>query len=92
MKLTLAAAIEKFNKSSDRKIKLTTTRDGRMEAALPLVGREIIVEDSPFNKEVKVTPSDLAWLCEEARRAFALGMALLEATLAHLSDVTSKKA
>jgi hypothetical protein len=92
MKLTLAAAIEKFNKSSHQKIKLTTTRDGRMEASLPLVGREIIVEDSPFNKDVKVTPSDLAWLCEEARRAFAPGMALLEATLAHLGDVTSKKA
>lgn len=41
----------------------------------------------PFNKDVKVTASDVAWLCEEARRASAPGMALLEAGLGALGGL-----
>lgn len=39
--------------------------------------REIIVQDSSFDPEVKATPADMAWLCEEARRAMEPGLALL---------------
>ena len=83
--MNLTAAIEAFNASSQPQIVLQTTRDGRVTAVLPRVGREIIVEGSPFNKDVKVTAADVALLCEEARRAFAPGMALLEAALEALS-------
>ena len=82
MKLT--TAIQDYNKSSHRKIKLSPTRDGRVTAKLPLVGRQILAEGSSFNKEVVVTGTDVAWLCEEARRSLAPGMALLEASLAQL--------
>jgi hypothetical protein len=85
--MNLTAAIEAFNRSSQPQIVLKTTRDGRVTAQLPRVGREIIVEGSPFNKDVKVTAEDVAWLCEEARRAFAPGMALLEAGLGALGDL-----
>ena len=85
--MNLTAAIEAFNAASQPQIVLQTTRDGRVTARLPRVGREIIVEGSPFNKDVKVTAEDVAWLCEEARRAFAPGMALLEAGLGALGDL-----
>ena len=84
--MNLTTAIEDYNKSSHRKIRLTTSRDGRVTAKLPLVGRAILVEGSPFNTEVKVSAADLAWLCEEARRASAPGMALIEASLAQLGE------
>lgn len=86
--MNLTAAIEAFNESSQPPIVLEKRhRDGRVTAVLPRVGREILVEGSPFNKDVKVTAADVAWLCEEARRAFAPGMALLEAGLDALGEL-----
>ena len=75
--MSILAAIEAFNKAGQPEIAVVTTRDGRVTAKLPRVGREIIVQDSSFNPEVKVTPADMSWLCEEARRAMEPGMALL---------------
>ena len=83
----LTAAIEAFNTSSQPQIECLTTRDARVVAKLPRVNREIIVKDSSFNKNVKVTVADVAWLCEEARRAVAPGMALLEAALGALDGL-----
>jgi hypothetical protein len=85
--MDLTAAIEAFNASSQPQIELLTTRDARVVAKLPRVNREIIVQDSAFNEAVKVTAADVAWLCEEARRAVAPGMALLEAALGALGDL-----
>jgi len=85
--MDLTAAIEAFNTSSQPQIELLTTRDARVVAKLPRVNREIIVKDSSFNKNVKVTVADVAWLCEEARRAVAPGMALLEAALGALNGL-----
>jgi len=85
--MDLTAAIEAFNASSQPQIELLTTRDARVVAKLPRVNREIIVKDSSFNKNVKVTVADVAWLCEEARRAVAPGMALLEAALGALNGL-----
>ena len=85
--MDLTAAIEAFNTSSQPQIELLTTRDARVIATLPRVNREIIVKDSSFNEAVKVTAADIAWLCEEARRAIAPGMALLEAALGALGDL-----
>ncbi len=85
--MNLTVAIKALNESSKLQIVLQTSRDGRVTAVLPRVGRKIIVEGSPFNKDIKVTAADLACLCEEARRAFAPGMSLLEAGLATLSDL-----
>lgn len=85
--MSLTDAIEAFNQSSQPQITLHPSRDGRVTAHLPRVGREILVEGSPFNKEVKVTAADLAWLGEEARRASAPGMALLEAALGALDGL-----
>jgi hypothetical protein len=88
-KIDLTAAIEAFNKSSKRQIdlRLHPIRDGRVSAFLPRVDREILVKDSDTMEEFRVTAEDVAWLCEEARRAFAPGMALLEAGLSTLSDL-----
>lgn len=83
--MDLTAAIEAFNESSQPAIDLQPRRDGRVVAVLPRVGREIIVQGSPFNEDVRVTAQDLALLCEEARRAAAPGMALLEAALGALN-------
>jgi len=85
--VSLTDAIEAFNQSSQPQITLHPRRDGRVIAHLPRVGREVLVEGSPFNKEVKVTAADLASLCEEARRASAPGMALLEAGLGALGGL-----
>jgi len=85
--MNLTAAIEAFNESSQPQIVLGPRRDGRVVASLPRVGREILSEGSRFNKDVKVTAEDVAWLCEEARRALAPGMALLEAGLGALGDL-----
>lgn len=84
--MDLTAAIEAFNESSQPPINLQTKRDGRVNAVLPRVGREILVTGSPFNKDVQVRAMDVALLCEEARRAIASGMALLEAALGSLND------
>lgn len=84
---TLADAIETFNRSAQPKIKTLTTRDGRMVAKLPRVGREIIIVGSPFNKDIRVRASDVAWLCEEARRAADPGFSLLRAALGELEKL-----
>ena len=85
--MSLTVAIKALNESSKLQIVLQTSRDGRVTAVLPRVGRKIIIEGSPFNQDVKVTAADLACLCEEARRACAPGMSLLEAGLTTLSDL-----
>jgi len=86
--MDLTAAIEAFNKSSRPQINVSSTRDTRVIAQLPRVGREIIVGDAdPAYSDAKVTAKDIAWLCEEARRASAPGMALLEDGLAALSEL-----
>ena len=85
--MNLGAAIEAFNASSQSPIELVNTRDGRVETTLPRVGREIIVEGSPINTEVKVTAADIALLCEEARLSITPGMALLEAALEALNNL-----
>jgi hypothetical protein len=88
---TLITAIEAFNKSSRPQIVVFVTRDTRTVARLPRVGHEIIVKDAdPDYSDAKVTAEDIAWLCEEARRASAPGMALLEATLSALSDLDDR--
>jgi hypothetical protein len=79
--MSILAAIEAFNKTSDPKILVLTTRDGRVTAKLPRLDREIIVQDSALNPAVKATSADMAWLCEEANRAMAPGMALLTKAL-----------
>ncbi len=84
--MDLTAAIDAFNESSSPQIGIATTRDGRQIAQLPRVDREIVVGDATHS-DVKVTAEDIAWLCEEARRAFAPGLALLEAGLSALSDL-----
>jgi hypothetical protein len=85
--MDLVADIEAFNKSSQPPIELLVTRDGRTVAKLPRAAREIVVKETSLNKDVKVTPQDVAWLCEEARLASAPGMALLEAALGALGDM-----
>ena len=84
MKPDLVAAIESFNKTCQPVITLLVTRDGRTVAKLPRSGQEIVVKGSLLNPTVKVTPHDLACLCEEARLAVAPGWALLEFGLAAL--------
>ena len=71
-KMDLETAIEAFNESSQPQIDRQATRDGRVTAVLPRVGREIIVRGS-ITGTVEVKAEDVAWLCEEARRAFAPG-------------------
>jgi hypothetical protein len=88
MKLT--DAIEAFNQASEPKIELFTSRDGRVTATLPRLGRKVLVEGSPFNRDVKVTAADVAAVCEEARQAAAPGLALLDAGLAALGEVAAQ--
>ena len=85
--MRLTEAINAFNESTEQKIEIGATRDGRMTAELPRVGRGILVEDATFTENVKVTAADIAWLCEEARRAAAPGLVLLEAALAALAEL-----
>jgi hypothetical protein len=85
--MTLAKAIEAINKVSAQKIETLTTRDSREIAKLPRVGREVVISGSTFNPEVKVTATDIALLCQEARLAMAPAQALLEAALDMLKDV-----
>ena len=86
--MSILTAIEAFNKASQPEIAVLTTRDGRVTANLPRVGREIIAQGSSFNPDVKVNPADMAWLCEEARRAMEPGMALLSEWLDALHKLT----
>jgi len=84
--MDLVSAIEAFNTASDPKIELRGTfRDGHFEARLPRVGRTIHVKVGITGK-FEPTPQDLAWLCQEARRAADPGLALLAAALDALGE------
>ncbi|MGH3993180.1 MAG: hypothetical protein ACRDSN_12050 [Pseudonocardiaceae bacterium] len=85
--MDLTAAIEAFNGGDHQKIELKPTRDGRVGAVLPRVGREVLVVGSQFNDDVKVTAEDLAYLALEARRALAPAQALLDAALEALASL-----
>ena len=85
--MDLTAAIEAFNASNEPRIELLTTRDGRVVATLPRVGREIIVQGSTAGTAATVSAQDVALLCEEARRASAPGLALLDAALGALQEI-----
>jgi hypothetical protein len=85
--MDLVAAIDAFNQSGLPRIELRTTRDGRIVAMLPRLGREIVVKGTPQNPRLKVSTQDVALLCEEAQLAIAPGMALLEAALAAMGRV-----
>ena len=91
--LELENAINAFNASSDPQIELVTTRDSRTIAKLPRAAREIIVAPNQGGS-VRPTPRDIAWLCEEARRAAsptlaaaAPSLALIEAALGSLEKL-----
>jgi hypothetical protein len=85
--MTVHEAITALNDVSTPKIATLTTRDGREVAKLPRVGREVIIRDSQFNQNAKVTAADIAWLCEEARLAMAPAQALLESALDSLKGI-----
>ncbi len=85
--MTLVAAIEAFNKTSQPAIDVFVARDGRTVAKLPRLGREIVVKGTSLNPKLKVSSQDIALLCEEAQLAIAPGMALLEAALAAMGKV-----
>lgn len=85
--MNLVAAIEAFNRISQPKIELRVTRDDRMVARLPRLGREIVVKSAASNPRLQVSTQDIALLCEEAQLAVAPGMALLEAALAAMGKV-----
>ena len=87
--MTVHEAIAALNEVSSEKIKTQTSRDGREVATLPRVGREVIIRDSQFKENVKVSAMDLAWLCEEARLAMAPAQALLNAALDSLKAIDS---
>jgi len=87
--MTVHEAIAALNEASTEKIKTLTSRDGREVANLPRVGREVIIRDSQFKENVKVTAMDIAWLCEEARLAMAPAQALLNAALDSLKAIDS---
>lgn len=95
--LELENAINAFNASTDPKIELVTTRDGRTMATLPRAARQIIVFPNQGGS-VRPTPRDVAWLCEEARRAAsptlaaaAPSLALIEAALGSLEKLEELK-
>jgi hypothetical protein len=94
----LGNAIDAFNESSDPKIEVLTTRDGRTTATLPRVARQIIVFPN-LDESVRPTAQDIAWLCEEARRAAsptlaaaAPSLALIEAALGSLERLEELEA
>jgi hypothetical protein len=87
--MNLTTAIDAFNESGRPQIPYSSTRDGREIAHLPRVNREIMVSDARYS-DAKVTARDVAWLCEEARRASAPGMSLLEAALSALNDLDER--
>ena len=87
--MSITSSIEAFNKAFSPAIEIQPTRDGRVRAKLPRVGREILVEGSQFNPDAKVTPADLAWLCEEVHQAIAPGIALMDESLKALAQTES---
>jgi len=89
--MSIMSSIEAFNEAFNPEIELLPTRDGRVRANLPRVGREILVQGSQFNADVKVTPADLASLCEEVRRAMAPGVALMDEALNAITQTEPDK-
>ena len=79
--MSLIAAIEAFNDTTTQKITLHPTRDGRVTATLPRVGKDVVVQGN-ITKTLFVGPKDIALLCEEARLAMAPALALIEAAAA----------
>jgi hypothetical protein len=90
--MDLFSAIEAFNNASSPKIKLLPKRDGRVNASLPRTGHTILVVDSQFKQDVKVSERDLALLCQEARTAAAPANALLDAALGAMNDLAGPRA
>jgi hypothetical protein len=90
--MDLLDAIRRFNESSEPKIELMPRRDGRVMAVLPRTGREILASPSMFKEDVRVTAADVAALAEEARRAMAPGLDLLDSALATLGGLETKAA
>lgn len=78
--MSLTAAIETFNESTDQKIVMHPTRDGRITATLPRVGRDVVIQGN-ITKTLFVGPKDIALLCQEARLALAPALALIDAAL-----------
>ena len=76
----LTEAIELYNQTATRKIELKTTRDGRVTAILPHLGKEAVVHGSITHTR-EVTAHDIALVCQEARLAMAPALALLDAAL-----------
>ena len=76
----LTDAIEEYNKTAHRKIELKPTRDGRVTAVLPHLGKEAIVQGNITHTR-EVTAHDLALVCREARAAMTPAFALLDAAL-----------
>ncbi len=83
--MSLTAAIEAFNETTTQKIVLHPTRDGRITATLPRVGRDIVIQGN-ITKTLFVGPKDVALLCQEARLALAPALALIEAAAEELSE------
>jgi hypothetical protein len=85
--MSLVSLVEEFNQAGASRIDLKPTRGGSVGAVLPRVGREVLIEDSDFKADVRVTPRDLAAVCQEVRLALAPGLALLDAALEALARV-----
>jgi hypothetical protein len=80
----LTEAIELYNKTAHRKIELKPTRDGRVTAVLPHLGKEAVVQGNMTHTR-EVTAQDVALVCREARLAMAPALALLDSALEHAS-------
>jgi hypothetical protein len=76
----LIRAIEVYNETASRKIELKPTRDGRVTAVLPHLGKEAVVQGNMTHTR-EVTAHDVALVCREARLAMAPALALLDAAL-----------
>jgi hypothetical protein len=85
--MDLLSLIEAFNAVSEPKIELEGRfRDGHTEAILPRVGRTINVAAGITGMNGP-TVQDVAYLCQEARRAADPGLVLLGAALDALDQV-----
>lgn len=76
--MNLIAAIDAFNETTAQKIVLHPTRDGRVTATLPRLGKDVLVQGN-ITKTLFVGPKDIALLCQEARLALAPALALIDA-------------
>jgi hypothetical protein len=76
----LIQAIEAYNETASRKIELKPTRDGRVTAILPHLGKEALGQGNITHTR-EVTADDIALVCREARLAMGPALALLDAAL-----------